>query len=64
MRVSGIVSFLAMGFSKAVEGDLDGDGSDGLLAGVGDLTVDVGGLGAGDAAGLAHLEVADGETGA
>lgn len=51
------------GVFEAVEGDLDGDGSDGLLAGVGDLTVDVGGLGAGDAAGLAHLEVADGETG-
>ena len=51
------------GILEAVEGDLDGDGGDGLLAGVGDLTVDVGGLGTGDAAGLAHLEVADGETG-
>ena len=48
---------------EAVEGDLDGDGGDGLLAAVGDLAVDVGGLGAGDAPGLAHLEIGDGEAG-
>src|ERR1700727_3615176 len=46
-----------------METDLDGDRTQGLIPGVGKLSVDVGDFGPGKAGGFTHLQAADGELG-
>jgi len=50
-------------FCGVAEKDLDGDGGDGAISLVGDLSVDVGDFAAGEVRGLAHDEAGDGEAG-
>jgi hypothetical protein len=47
----------------AMEANLDGDGVESAIAGIGDLAVDVGDLSPGKAGRFAHLYIADGQLG-
>jgi len=69
IRVTGADELERLGFvlgdlvGRVAEKDLDGDGRDGVVPGIGDVAIDVGDFASGEVRGLAHDEAGDGEAG-